>query len=312
MSDRNSPFYYEVEKRIKQRKQNCLILIVGDPGTGKSLLALRIAERLDPTFTHNNVRERVIVEPEQFAKILDEKGESRLEAGSVVIIDEAGAAALGARDWYSVGNKMISRILQTFRYRQIILIMTVPNMSFIDIHGRKLVNYLIETTKINFKERKTLARVWKLDFNTARGDGEPYRKRFRTRDEFGEIVILNRLWFDRAGIKLVHAYEKYANEFKEGIAQKAFMDLARVKEINNKKEFNVKEVAEQVLANIEKYTRKNGNIDKRMIEVDFGIGGQRSEQVKSLIRQLQIAKNNERDSNQFNIGLREPPKKIES
>jgi nicotinamide riboside kinase len=289
INDIKHPFYKDATRRIRNKHQNVLILIVGDPGTGKSLVALKIAQRLDPTFTMENIRERVVVEPEQFSQLIAEDGDSKLEPGAAVIIDEAGAAALGARDWYSIGNKMISRILQTFRYRQIILIMTVPNMSFIDIHGRKLINYLIETNKVDFENLRTEARVWKINFNKISGDSEPYRERFRIKDEFGETVILDRMWFNRVDIKLVHAYEKYADEFKRGITQKALRDIQRVGDKNNKKEFDPKEIAEKILSNRDRYYKPNAKIDKGMIEIDFGIGENRSRQVVAAVRQLLLS-----------------------
>lgn len=277
------PFYKACYERIFKKKQNILILIVGDPGTGKSLLALRIANQLDPTFTHENIRERVIVQAEQFSQLIAEDGESKLPMGSAVIIDEAGASAMGSRDWYSIGNKMISYILQTFRYRQLILIMTVPNMSFIDVHARKLVNYLIETKKIDFNSNKCKARVWKLDFNKISGESDPFRIRFRQKDEYGETVIIDSMWFKRCNIKIVNAYEKYSHEFKQGIAEKSLKSIIRVKNEADKKEFDIDSIVLKIINNKDKYFKNNGKINRGLVEFDFKVGQNRSRQVISAV-----------------------------
>lgn len=282
----DNPFYRSVQKRIYSKKQNALILIVGDPGTGKSLVALKIANKLDPTFTHENIRERVVIQPEQFSQLIAEEGKDKLPPGSAIIIDEAGAAAMSSRDWYSIGNKMISYILQTFRYRRLILIMTVPNMSFIDVHARKLVNFLVETKKIDFGTSKTKARVWKLKFNKVSGDADPYRIRFRKRDEFGELVIIDCIWFSRVDCKIVHSYEKYADEFKQRIAEKALKNITKVKEDTKKQEFDAKEIAALIMKERDKYFGSNGKPDKGRIEVDFKIGSKRVIQVISMLKAI--------------------------
>lgn len=286
INETDHPLYKTIYKRVYHKKQNALILIVGDVGTGKSTLALRIAEKLDPTFTKDNIRERVVIQPEQFSELIAKADDDKLAAGSVVIIDEAGASAMASRDWYSIGNKMISHILQTFRYRRLILIMTVPNMSFIDVHARKLINFLIETKKIDFNTRKTKARVWKLNFNKISGQSDPYRIRFTKKDEYGEDVTLDCMWFTKPDIKLVHAYDKYADEFKQGIIEKAMTNIAKTKNKVKKKQFDAREIAEKIISNKDRYFKENGRMNRGLIEVEFGIGENRSRQVRSTVKML--------------------------
>jgi len=284
------PLYKEIHDRIYKKHRNICILIVGNTGTGKSMLSLRIAEKLDPTFTRDNVKERVIVTASQFAQLIANKDDTRLQKGAVFVVDEIGAGAAGNREWYSVGNKMISIILQTFRTRQLIMIMTVPNMSFVDVAVRKLVDVLIETKKIDFHSNKTKARVWKLNFNKISGNSEPFRQRFRTKNEYGETVILDCMWFKRCDIKLANAYEKYANAFKQEMAEQAYANILRSQQkIKKKSSFDIDGVVNKIMQDKEQYYKPyNGKIilNRAKIEVDFGIGANRSSQVMEKIRNL--------------------------
>jgi len=283
------PLYKEIHQRIYKRRQNILILIVGSPGTGKSLLALRIAEKLDPTFTLENMKERVVIEASQFSKLIANEDETKLERGAVFIVDEMGAS-MGNRDWYTIGNKMVSLILQTFRYRQLIMIMTVPNMSFIDVSARKLIDVLIETKKIDFNTNKTKARVWKLQFNKISGEATPFRQRFRIKDELGETVVLDNMWFDRCDIKMAHSYEKFSREFKQSMAEKALANILRSQaKVDKKSNFDIDGIVKKILEEKDKYYKPHrGNLilNRARIEGDFGIGANRSKQVIERIKSL--------------------------
>ena len=56
--------------------------------------------------------------------------------------DEAGVG-MNARDWYTIQNKILGMILQTFRHRNLMTVFTVPHISFIDVQARKLFNIAI-------------------------------------------------------------------------------------------------------------------------------------------------------------------------
>ena len=156
----DNPFYKEILDMVFKKNRNCLIIITGDTGTGKSYLALKLAQELDPTFTPENISERVVCHPKQFIDLVVNK-KDELKTGSVIVMDEAGVS-MASREWYSYNNKALDYILQTFRYQKLIVIFTVPNMSFVDSHARRLFNFYIETIGINFSKKLSKCKILKL------------------------------------------------------------------------------------------------------------------------------------------------------
>lgn len=278
-----TPLYQAIYDRIYKRKQNTLIVIVGGVGTGKSLLALRIGKELDPTFTEETLKERVVISPEQFLELVVNK-KDKLKTGSVIIIDEAGTQ-LGSRDWYTVNNRVISYVLQTFRYQRLIVIFTLPNMSFLDVHARRMFDFYIETLKIDFSNNQTIAKVYGLSYDKMKPD-KPYKKAFRVRDEKGRKTKVSRFRFPKVNAKMVNVYEKYAQTFKERVAEEALKQSLHIKEAQHQREiFNPHDVAKKVLDNKERYVKVWGNkeiIDHRRIEIDFNLGRARAARVKEI------------------------------
>jgi hypothetical protein len=128
--------------RIKQNK-NFILAVCGQTGSGKSFIALRLGEDIDPDFNIKNV----FFNPEAIFSIL---ATDRPKPGTVLVFDEAGLG-IGARDWQSQLNKDTSKLLQLFRFENLILIMTVPGLGFIDSQARKLVHAYVEPKRIDYK-----------------------------------------------------------------------------------------------------------------------------------------------------------------
>ena len=126
-----------IKSRV-DKNQNYILLFVGQTGTGKSYSAMSLGEEIDPDF---NIK-RIVFSAEEFIDILN--NDDTLVRGSVIMWDEAGVG-MPAREWYSVSNKVISYIVQTFRVRGYILIMTTPSLSYIDSQIRSLFHGIGES-----------------------------------------------------------------------------------------------------------------------------------------------------------------------
>lgn len=227
----DSPFYSSAWDLIYKKNRNVILIVIGNPGTGKSYIALRIAEALDPTFSHITLRDRLVTTPREFLSLPDRHD---LNKGYSIIFDEAGAG-MSAREWAKIDNKAMTKYLQTFRYRNLITIFTVPFLSFTDVNVRKLVSYIIETKEIDDNNRNVVK-----FYHIARTRATAVKK-------YGDTFLMYPRWsikgrrvrfdsvykFKRAEIKICHEYERLAEQLKNKIRLR---ELGKLEDHGRKKE----------------------------------------------------------------------------
>jgi hypothetical protein len=135
-------FISALKKRIAENK-HFVVMIVGEPRSGKSYSALRIAELVDRDFTLDNL----VYSPAEF---LDRV--VACEAGDVIVFDEAGVNIF-AREWQSKMNKALAKIFQILGYKHLGIVLTFPSIAFVDRAIRRLFNYILLAEGFD-KERK--------------------------------------------------------------------------------------------------------------------------------------------------------------
>ena len=231
----SNPFIKNIINKVYRRRQNCLIAIAGAVGTGKSWLSLKMAESLDPAFRVKTreqakkiLKERIIRKPLEFTKLLNE---NKLKTGSVVIIDEAGTS-LSNRTWQSLNNRIINFILQTFRYKHLIVFFTLPNLTFLDIQARRLLNFYIETTGIDFVNRKTYTSIKRFQTNPRTGDIYRKRLKYPISSDNPRIITFDPFLWSRPSPILRNEYELFAKKFKKELV----MELENVLKLSKEKE----------------------------------------------------------------------------
>ena len=138
-------FIRQVTKRLESGR-NFIAIIHGPTGSGKSYLGMKIAEALDPTF---NI-DRVIFEPTDFFDLVE-----KLPRRAWLVFDESGAI-LDARRFMTVVNCVVSYVLETFRYKQICVVFTVPNLKMIDANVRRLMHCMM------FQRDRGFARIYRI------------------------------------------------------------------------------------------------------------------------------------------------------
>jgi len=228
------PLMNSLYQQIWKYNRNVLLVIAGYTGTGKSWLAVKIASLLDPTFTKETMKDRIITSPTAFLKILSNEDDSRLQKGMVIIFDEAGVG-IPAREWASINNRAIDKILQTFRYRNLIVIFTVPMFSYIDTHARNLIHYYFETQKILMASKENLIKVFKLEPNTLTGD---LYKKYPIFSFNGRKVKFQRGFrYKKAKAVLCNEYERIARVEKRKIQQEQRRELHAMDEKKERKEW---------------------------------------------------------------------------
>lgn len=148
---KNDPVLSYFWKRIYYYDQNVLMIICGGTGTCKSGSALTLGHLLDVTTRKPKVKgekgecigrfdiSRVVFKAEDFIALVN----SNIPKGSVIVWDEIGVEH-DSRNYYSLKNKLVKYVMQTFRYKNFILIMTVPDLKSIDIGTRRLLHCYLE------------------------------------------------------------------------------------------------------------------------------------------------------------------------
>lgn len=201
-------------RRIKNNK-NCLIIFTGDTGSGKSYAALRFAENLDPEFNWK----RVVFTPDKFLEII--KYDKTLHSGNVIIFDEAGVG-MASREWYSIQNKILSYVLQTFRFKNLIVIFTVPDFTYIDSQARKLFHFYFETSRILRKQKVCRCKPFRISVSRRTGKVYYVYPRFKIDGTLFKLTACN---FKMPSARLRKKYEKLKEVFADDLYLKGIDSL---------------------------------------------------------------------------------------
>lgn len=205
----DDPIIRYIQKRLWRRNQNWLMAICGATGSGKSFSALRIASEIDPNFSV----EHVIFFPKDLMTLLGQP----LPKGTAIVYDEAGVS-YSAREWQTLSNRLINYVMQTFRERNLALIMTVPDSSFLDVQIRKLFHMIALTQKIH----RTIDEVELKPFFIT---NYPLAGKIYTTYPIMYGNKITRWYIKKPNAKLVHAYREKKETFFEWLRQRTEREL---------------------------------------------------------------------------------------
>lgn len=198
-----------IKDRVQKKNKNFLMLFVGATGSGKSFSALALAEELDPTFDIS----RVCFKAKDFMMVINslvERAERGEEIkGKVVMWDEFGVEH-NAREFMTISNRVINYFFQTSRHLNLIVIMTVPLLSFIDSSTRKLSHGIAEMQGINSKDKTATVKVKMLQTNVMTGKEYPKYLRYRRKNR---LLVSKRIKFNLPTGKLIEEYEVKKKRF---------------------------------------------------------------------------------------------------
>ncbi len=215
------PQVYTWVKYIHQRidnNKNFICLISGATGSGKTWVGLSMGELLDPEFGID----RVIFKG---SELMDLINSGELKSGSVILWDEAGID-LSSRSWQSMMNKMLNFLLQTFRHKNLVLIMTAPYGDFIDVASRKLFHAEFETVAINKRKKTCAIKPLLLQYNSS--NKKWYRKYLQViKKGIGQIKI-KRWNVPKPSDELIEVYEKKKNEFTDSLNKEIGRSLVKI------------------------------------------------------------------------------------
>jgi len=203
---RNTPIFNSIYNRLHVHNRNYLGLHAGSTGSGKSWGGLTEAYAIDrdykgrPRFDID----KVIFMPSEFLKWV----RSKPPIGSFVVWDEAGVG-LGSREWYNTINRLIVKVLTTFRFQQLGVIFTTPALNNIDKQARQLFHSLTVFHNPDPKTKKSFARFEWIKYN---GKNDKFYFPFPRYITNNHTEILKGMYFPKPPKELVEAYEKKKQE----------------------------------------------------------------------------------------------------
>jgi DNA polymerase III delta prime subunit len=208
------------------------LFITGKTGSGKSYSAIALAKAVTSITAseHPNaefsVKKHIAFTPHEFIRIYND--ENLTPPGSAIIFDEAGVT-LAARDAATRGNKIFSKLMQIIRHRRIFVIMTAPDLGFIDKSARKMLHWWLETHKIDRTLERCHVKPHVIEVNQREGDILYPYPRFDGQ-QIGELVI------DKIDAATAAEYEAVAAAYKNQVA--AMTESSLIQEQANNKDYN--------------------------------------------------------------------------
>ena len=201
-----------IKDRIHKKNKNFVMIFVGATGSGKSYALLRLAEMLDPTFDIS----RCCFKAKDFMNKINELiNTNEKVSGKVIVWDEFGVEH-NAREFMTISNRVINYFFQTSRHLNLIVLMSVPLLSFIDSATRKLSHSVAEMEGINMREKTSSVRVKMVQTNVMTGKEYPKYLRYR---KGGKGYAVKRLKFNLPSPELVEQYEKKKKSFTSQLNQ---------------------------------------------------------------------------------------------
>ena len=272
-------FLKMITKRVMKNNLNVTVIVEGEyTGIGKSYMAMYLSEQFHakhkdvlPSFTVDNI----FFKPEDAMDFIGEA--PRYSCG---IYDDAGATA-GHRKWFDEVINILSTTVQTYRFRNLIMFLTVPFGIQVDIDLRRLSNLSIVVHDRGY------ACVYKVTFRkfANKGRGAIY---YNHLFNIGSKRI-KKMRLPMPSRKLYAKYEKKkADVFLKQweidkcsiISNKRQMEWIRLKSRTDD------EIMEEIIQNPEKYRNEEGSVDLNLVQYHAKVGFARGRRVISLLDQV--------------------------
>lgn len=267
------------------RGQNWVCIVTGRPRSGKSWSSLTLAKAIDPNFNIN----QVVFSAEEFVKLIESaETNDNLKDGSIILWDEAGVG-IGSRNWYSVLNKCINLILQTWGYKHFGLILTVPHLSFIDAQTRRLINTHVYTQqRIN---TTGIVRAKIQDTTPVKIKNQDVIKSVTPRIKINNIKFaFYFIEIRKPPVILRHQYEIKKRDFTKALEKDTLAEITKVKADAYKVENKLRseeEIVEELYPNLIDKVRVNktgfADIHLQQIKTVCGVNLERAKVIRDLV-----------------------------
>ncbi len=212
----NFILYRTIWNDVYRREKSAGFIILGQTGSGKSWLGLKIASDLDPSF-EANMKQRIVYTAEEFIQLVAYGG---LKRGNVVIFDELGhAEGADSRASMSRTNRLLGGIVSTYRQMGLIVIWILPTLTQLDKNIRMVsITGYFKILGIDYKKKQTRASYYANSLNPVYGKSY-YKTPIMKRGD--RVVKVKSFRFNAPSKSLAKEYKKRKMEFVSYIAKKA-------------------------------------------------------------------------------------------
>lgn len=263
--------------RMWLRDEHFMGVIVGREGSGKSHTGIKIGNNVDPTFEEW----RVMFDPKDFLKQLQDWKENNETRGKFVVIDEAGVG-VGVRTWYDKDQVLLNQVLQIIRDENMGVVFTLPRLEELDSQTRGRLHAYMEMTDKRLGE---WAKFKWFDWDPTRdGRNEIYRE-YPTLRIDGNTRRVKRLCVSPPDPDVVEPYENRKGEFQREQYQNAIDEMED--EVDDEK--TVKEIAMEVAdGSIAEYVSRHSQnktpyINQNLLRADYELSQNDAQAVKDLL-----------------------------
>lgn len=198
--------------------RNWLAIIAGETGSGKSWTAAKMGEDLSAMTNRPFTSKNIVFEADALLEFIQNS-----KPRSVIVLDEAGVE-LAAREFMSQRNRSMGKVFQVFRYKQLALIWTLPDLSMIDIQIRKLIHSFIETQPIDYVREKTRVKWFNIYIDRWTGD---ITRQFPRVKINGVTYVARGFSFGKPNMDIIKPYEQNKNVFFDKLLKDARNDIAQ-------------------------------------------------------------------------------------
>jgi len=198
-----------------------IIFISGPQGSGKSWSAIALAQAvLRKTGVPFSIKNTVF-ETHEFFKTYNNK--LRTPEKSYILFEEIGVNA-SSKDALSKTNKILMKVSQTVRYRQLLLILTAPDISFVDKTLRKQLHFMLETEKMDRKNGYCYLKPFIVKNIQRTGDIHYVYPKNNDGNQVTQVRI------GKLDKQTADAYEKRQRQYKDALSIEAAEELQAIKE----------------------------------------------------------------------------------
>lgn len=218
----------------------------------------------------------------------------KVKQGSVILFEEIGLAA-GNREYYSDRNKLMSKLTQIFRTKNLIVFYTAPRLEMADKQLLCLCTGLIKTICIDRTKNQGWVKIFDpVHYDIKRNNWQQRLTRIKKRSPINP----NRMWslkikitkIHKPSIHLLNQYEKARNAFTDKIANEGQKKLKQLVEKENRPSQShfitpeqITDFANTVITNREKYMNDK-NFDMAAVQNGLGCSAAVAKRIKQSVR----------------------------